>query len=182
MSVRTAGEWAQSGDPLPGGVDLPAVRTIELPPDALHPTGRRFGTLLHALLAAAPLSGEAGEVDDIAAVHGHLLGAPAEEVSAAVTLARQVLAHPLMREAALADRDGACRREVPITYRCPDESLVEGVVDLAFQRGASWVVVDFKTDRMVDTAIDTYRRQVGLYAAAVSRATDALADGVLILT
>jgi ATP-dependent helicase/nuclease subunit A len=181
LSVRTAGEWARSGDPLPGGVDLPAVQTIELPRDTLQPAGRRFGTLLHAVLAATPLAGEAGEVDDIAAVHGHLLGAPAGEVAAAATLARQVLAHPLMREAAVADRDGGCRREAPVTYRCPDGSLVEGVVDLAFKRGESWVVVDFKTDRVVDTALDTYRRQVGLYVAAVARATGASSAGVLVI-
>ena len=70
---------------------------------------------------------------------------------------------------------------MPVTYRCPDGSLVEGVVDLAFGRGDAWVVVDFKTDRVVDTALDTYRRQVGLYAAAVSRATGASCDGILVV-
>ena len=181
LDIRTAGEWARSGDPLPGGLLVPDVTIVTLARAATYPTGRRFGTLLHVVLAAVPLGGDLARVDDLAAVHGHLLGAPAEEIAAAAALTRTVLAHPVMLEAAAAERSGACRREVPVTYRCPDGSLVEGVVDLAFGRGDAWVVVDFKTDRVVDTALDTYRRQVGLYAAAVSRATGASCDGILVV-
>ena len=48
-----------------------------------------------------------------------------------------------------------------------DGTLVEGVVDRAFLEGghdetpATWAVVDFKTDKELDLALDIYRRQVG---------------------
>ncbi len=181
LAIRTASEWARSGDPLPGGLFVPHVEVVALPREATHPTGRRFGTLLHAVLAAVPLDDDLAPVDDLAAVHGHLLGALPEEIAAAATLTRRVLAHSVMREAIAADGNGGCRREVPVTYRCPDGSLVEGVVDLAFRRGDRWVVVDFKTDRMMNTALDAYRRQVGLYAAAVARATGGSCEGILVV-
>ena len=52
-----------------------------------------------------------------------------------------------------------------------DGIVVEGVVDLAFRDDDTWVVVDFKTDRELEVALDVYRRQVQLYAEMVARAT-----------
>jgi hypothetical protein len=43
-----------------------------------------------------------------------------------------------------------------------------------------WTVVDFKTDSDVEQGLDTYRRQVALYAWAVARATGKPARGVLL--
>ena len=40
--------------------------------------------------------------------------------------------------------------------------LVEGYVDLAFREGSSLTVVDFKTDRKFDGALERYQRQVSL--------------------
>ena len=60
-----------------------------------------------------------------------------------------------------------------------DGTLVEGVVDLAFHDDGTWVVVDFKTDRELDVALDVYRCQVQLYAQMVARATGAPARAVL---
>ena len=39
-----------------------------------------------------------------------------------------------------------------------DGVLAEGVVDLAFREGEEWWVVDFKTDRQLEGALDVYRR------------------------
>ena len=47
--------------------------------------------------------------------------------------------------------------------------LVEGYVDLAYRDGSSMVVVDFKTDRELDGALDQYRRQVSLYGSAIGQ-------------
>jgi ATP-dependent exoDNAse (exonuclease V) beta subunit len=44
-------------------------------------------------------------------------------------------------------------------------------VDLAFRNAEGWTVVDFKTDAELSRREATYRRQVGLYAAAVAGAT-----------
>jgi ATP-dependent exoDNAse (exonuclease V) beta subunit len=80
-----------------------------------------------------------------------------------------VLAHPLLQAAGHAAREGLCYREMPITYRLPSGLLVEGYVDLAFRQGASMVVVDFKTDRELDGALEQYRKQVSLYGSAIGQ-------------
>jgi ATP-dependent exoDNAse (exonuclease V) beta subunit len=61
-----------------------------------------------------------------------------------------------------------------------DGVLAEGVVDLAFREGEEWWVVDFKTDRQLEGALDVYRRQVQLYAEMVSAATSEPARAVLL--
>jgi ATP-dependent exoDNAse (exonuclease V) beta subunit len=59
--------------------------------------------------------------------------------------------------------------------------LVEGVVDLAFEEGGRWTVVDYKTDReLAATGEEQYRRQVALYAQAVAQATGGQTAGVLV--
>src|SRR5262249_53656473 len=61
------------------------------------------------------------------------------------------------------------------------QAIVEGVIDLAFEEEAGWVVVDFKTDHeLAGVPLDTYRRQVTLYAAGISRATGRPATGILL--
>jgi ATP-dependent exoDNAse (exonuclease V) beta subunit len=80
-----------------------------------------------------------------------------------------VLAHPVLEAAGRAARNGQCYRETPVTYRLDTGALVEGYVDLAFRDGASMVVVDFKTDRELDEALERYQKQVSIYATAVGR-------------
>ena len=76
-------------------------------------------------------------------------------------------------------RDGRCYRETPVTCRLDDGTLVEGTVDLAYATAAGFVVVDFKTDRAEGEVLDRYRRQVGIYADAVARATGQRVRAVL---
>ena len=62
-----------------------------------------------------------------------------------------------------------------------DGTLVEGIVDLAFEEAGEWTVVDYKTDREIAAAgEDRYRRQVALYASAIAQATGQPARGVLV--
>ncbi len=61
----------------------------------------------------------------------------------------------------------------------PDGTLVEGVIDLAFEDESGWTVVDFKTDRELAGALDRYRRQVGLYVEAIRKATGREGRGIL---
>lgn len=81
--------------------------------------------------------------------------------------------------AASAAEQGACYRETPVTWRLETGAIVEGNVDLAYVAGAEVVVVDFKTDRELEGAIDRYRRQVQIYAVAVGSALGRPARGVL---
>ena len=180
MVVRTAGEWAESGDRLPGGFELPPVDLVALPRTGPTPSGRRFGTLVHMILSTATL-GRSTDVAELASVDARLLGATPDEATAAAALAAAVLAHPLLLDAGAADASGRCLREAPVTFHCSDGSLIEGVVDLAFEREGRWVVVDFKTDVEIgEEGLDRYRRQVGFYAAAISRATGQPASGALL--
>ena len=76
-------------------------------------------------------------------------------------------------------RAGRCRRETPVACRQPDGSLVEGVLDLAFEDADGWTVVDFKTDAEIAGELARYRRQVGLYASVVAKATGKNVTAVL---
>ena len=148
-----------------------------------RPSGPRFGTLVHALLAEASLESVVEEegaeawthLERLARGHARLLGATEDERRAALSATRAALGHPLLQRAREAD---ALRRETPILYRAPDGTLVEGIVDLAFRAEGVWTVVDFKTDLKgeVDPA---YRLQVALYAQAIREATGEEAEALL---
>jgi ATP-dependent exoDNAse (exonuclease V) beta subunit len=149
---------------------MPAVAVEHVARMRPRPSGRRFGSLVHAVLAVSPLDATAAALMAIARVQGRLLGAPENEVVAAAELASQVLQHPMIQRALEADRQSACRREVPVTLTAGG-TLLEGVVDLVFPHRSDWILVDFKTDDRDGFDIDVYRRQLALYAAAVARAT-----------
>ena len=127
---------------------------------------------MHAALATVALDATPAQIAEGVSLQARILGAPADEVEAA-TAAR--------RRGARASADGAragrlartaaavARRRV--AWRQPDGSLVEGVLDLAFEEAGGWTVVDFKTDAEIAGELATYRRQVRLYASIVARAT-----------
>ena len=129
------------------------------------------------MLAAVDLDAGPAEVGRVAALEGRLLGATADETSAATATVTRALAHPLVRRAA---RAASCRRETPVAIRLDDGVVVEGVVDAAFLEDGVWTVVDFKTDVEIAGRLDEYRRQVALYAAAIARATGARTRAVLL--
>jgi len=171
LSVRTVTAHAAR----PG--ELPSVDLIELPQQADRPTGTRFGALVHAIFAVAPLIAAPADLAAVAAVQARILGAPPEEAAAAVTAVGAALAHPLLSAAAAA---GTCRRELPIILHADDGTLIEGALDLAFRDASGWTVIDFKTDRDVGAHGDVYRRQVALYARALQEATGVPARAVLL--
>jgi ATP-dependent exoDNAse (exonuclease V) beta subunit len=151
--------------------------------DPERPGGRRFGALVHGILAAVDLNASLKEIGAMARVHGRLVGATEAEIEAAVHTVVAALAHPIMRRAAsLAASD--LRRETPIFLRREDGTLLEGVVDLAFREKAAdfeWTVVDFKTDREFEFYRAEYTAQVALYAEAIEKATDSSVSGILLV-
>ncbi len=154
------------------------IERIDIDPD--RPRGVRFGSLMHALLADAPLGEPSTQtLEPLATAHGRWLGATREEVLAATHAVAAVLAHPIMRRAASADRAGKCFRETQVTRRLPSGTLIEGTVDLAFEDEGTFVVVDFKSDYEFDGLLEAHERQVQMYVAAVAEATGASARGVL---
>jgi ATP-dependent exoDNAse (exonuclease V) beta subunit len=172
--VQTATERAAQANATDAAVTL-----VELPTDPSRPAGPRFGTLVHAVLATVPLDGDAAAIIAAATLQGRILGAPPDETTAAASAVAAVLAHPLLRRAATAERRRDCRRETPVTLRATDGTIVDGVVDLAFHDDGTWTVIDFKTDRELADALPAYRRQLGLYAAAIAAATGAPVSAVL---
>jgi len=154
---------------LPDVEDVP-VTIVSSGSELPRPGGVRFGSLVHALLADVPFGDDGlAALSKLSEAHGRILGATPEEIEAARGLAENVLAHPVLQAAARAARDGWCFRETPVTYRHNSGALVEGYVDLAFEENGSILVVDFKTDRELDGALDRYEKQVSLYAAAIGR-------------
>ncbi len=181
LRVLTVTELAERlvADRVPASADDDEPEIVALPGDLHRPSGRRFGTLVHAVLAVTPLDATAEQVGEIAVLQGRILGATDKEVTAAGALVVPVLAHPILARARGCVTAGACRREVPVTMQADDGTVVEGVVDLAFHEGGTWIVVDFKTDRELEATLDVYRRQVQLYARMVARATGEPARAVL---
>jgi ATP-dependent exoDNAse (exonuclease V) beta subunit len=175
--VRAATEWARETAAVAGA---DAVEAFAVERAAGRPAGPRFGTLVHATLAAVGLDDDAGEVAAHAAVQARLLGATDAERAAAAAAATAALRHPLLRAAAAAAKAGRCRRETPVVVRLEDGTLLESVADLAFEQEGGWTVVDFKTDEDLAPKLDAYRRQVALYAQGIAEATGRPARAVVL--
>ncbi len=145
-----------------------------------RPTGKRFGVLVHAVLAEIDLNADAAAIAVAAEAHGRLLGASAADVRAAALAARDALAHPAVRRAAASES----RREVPVMRRMPDGSLLEGIVDMAFRdadaSGPLWTVVDFKTDAEFTGRYAKYAAQVRFYMEAIAEASGERTRGLLL--
>jgi ATP-dependent exoDNAse (exonuclease V) beta subunit len=67
-----------------------------------------------------------------------------------------------------------------VVHLASDGTLVEGVVDLAFEEDGRWTVVDFKTDQDIEPHLELYMRQVRFYAAAIAAATGRPAEPMLV--
>jgi ATP-dependent exoDNAse (exonuclease V) beta subunit len=179
IDVMTATAAAATEVLAPIGHDIDVATEIVDGPQQ-RPGGQRFGSLVHALIADMPLDApDAHTIARLAAAHGRVLGADAGEIAAAEAIVVRVLAHPVLQAAARANRGGRCYREMPVTWRTDTGAIIEGFVDLAYADESGLVVVDFKTDRELDGAIDRYQRQVRIYAAAIAAATGRPARAVL---
>jgi len=98
------------------------------------------------------------------------------KVTAAAAVVSSVLKHELMARVRAASR---IRRETPVTWTQKDGTLIEGVLDLAFDEGERTTVVDFKTDHELTAGEARYRAQLQKYVDAVALATQRPARGVL---
>ena len=182
MFASTATAWAAEAARL--GIDQAiadspadgAIDVVEIPGSVNRPGGARFGSLVHAVLATVPLDADADRVDRAARTHARLLNAGSDEVRASVETVLAVLRHDLL---ARARASSLVRRETPVSWLQADGTLVEGVLDLAFDEDGATVVVDFKTDHELSAGEARYRAQLRQYLGAVSRVTGRRASGVL---
>jgi ATP-dependent helicase/nuclease subunit A len=174
--AQTVTKWARARG---SEGKLPPVEIIEVLRDLNRPFGPRFGALVHSVLGTVPLDGDVDVVQRLTTLQGRTLGATDEEVASAAQAVQTVLAQPVISRARKAQSTGHLRREVPIVLRGGDDSLVEGVIDLAFEDSAGWTIIDFKTDEEVTKSAPVYNRQIGLYARAVQISTQLPVSAIL---
>ena len=176
LTASTEPSASHSGTP----TDV-AIESVGI--DFSRPHGKRFGTLVHAVLSLVDLNASTKNVRQIANLQGRILGATPTEIDASIETVNRSLAHPLLRRASKAMKAGRCRRETPISMQLEDGTIVEGKADLAFleeDERIQWTVVDFKTDFEIAGRLDEYCRQIELYTRAISLATSQDVKGVLL--
>jgi ATP-dependent exoDNAse (exonuclease V) beta subunit len=185
VRIQTATAWA--AEAASSGIDEAllerqtaggggAVALMHLAGAADRPRGPRFGTLVHAVLATVPFDAAGDLVERTARTQGRIINASAPEVAAAAAVVSAVLGHDLIARVRAAT---SIKRETPVSWLHEDGTLIEGVLDLAFDEGDTTVVVDFKTDHELSAGEARYRAQLRQYVLAVSRATGRRATGVL---
>ena len=180
LNVATATELALAA-PVAGPAYPEAIAIEETRRDRGRPHGKRFGTLVHLTMLRAPIDADTRQIGKIAASAAKMIGAPEQEVAAAMSAVKAALKSPLMRRAKAAD---TVMRECPLIIRLEDGTAVEGIADLAFAEitndGAVWTVVDFKTDIDVASRLDEYRAQIRFYVRAVRESTGRPASGAIL--
>jgi ATP-dependent helicase/nuclease subunit A len=139
-----------------------------------RPAGRRFGSLVHAVLRDALFDGSA--IRPIAESQARISGATTEETGAAIEAVEQTLRHPLMERVRRAEK---VHRELPVLYHLEGGRMMDGVLDLAFLENGIWTVVDFKTDVDLAPRRNHYEAQLRWYALALSRLTGQQARCIL---
>ena len=193
LRVRTVTESKSARGPAgplaegAAGQSKPALESVRLEstdaPRAGRPHGKRFGVLVHAVLATVDLAANAETVTEVARTQGRLVDASAEEIAAASFAAARALEHPLLAETSAAKEQ--CRRECPILGSCRRwlnrRRGARFGISRDRQARARWVVVDFKTDVELSARRADYERQVGdLLRKPWSHETGDLAEGYLL--
>ena len=146
------------------------IDVVQIPGAEKRPRGPRFGSLVHAVLATVPLDASDDIIERTAETHGRICrrDVTTEEVRAAALVVSAVLRHGLM---ARARASASVKRETPVSWVQKDGTLIEGVLDLAFDEGPATIVVDFKTDHELAAGEARYRAQLLQYVTPSSRAT-----------
>lgn len=144
-----------------GRVDEP--EPPETPPWKRGRAGTAVGRAVHAVLQSVDLATGEG-VEALAAAQAASEGVP-DRVADITKAARAALSSAAVREAVAS---GRFWREVYVGADVGG-TVLEGFVDLLFERDDGLVIVDYKTDRVDDpTEVgDRYRLQGGAYAAAL---------------
>lgn len=149
-------------DPVEGETVAAAVGSTE--------SGAALGTALHTLIEAGGLLVDLGDAfDDRARTTARGAGLADEERF--VLLARSALSSAPVRRAA--DREHW--QEMPLGGLAPGSDIVvEGIADLVYREdGGSLVIVDYKTDVGVSTAmLEQYWAQLAIYAELLRAAAN----------
>lgn len=157
--------------------DAPEVQFAAVAARAKRPSGRRFGALVHSVLAHVDLRAAAEDIRCIAQFHARALGASDDEIGAAVETVSAALEHNLLHRGRSAER---IYRELPLTIEIAPGRVLEAAADLVFRDAAGWTVVDFKTDMDSEVRRKLNVRQLRWYLHAVSRTLGGPVSGWLL--
>ena len=98
LRVLTVTELAERlvANQMPAPTERDEPEVVELTHTQARPSGRRFGALVHSVLAVTPLDATAEQVDEYAKLEGRMLGATDTEVTSAAAVATTALADPIL--------------------------------------------------------------------------------------
>jgi ATP-dependent helicase/nuclease subunit A len=153
------------------GIKEAALTTDAEKPRGAVKGGAEWGTVLHTLLEAAMKQPKAD-------IRGLALSAlddeelPGSLVDDVIETVRRVVATDIWQRAQRAE---ACLTEVPVALLVDSEdaetglpTVLCGVIDLVFREAASWVIVDYKSERVgtrdVPALVAYYEPQIDSYA------------------
>jgi ATP-dependent helicase/nuclease subunit A len=153
-----------------GRSDFSRFSWDEFPGSSSDPGGgAAFGSAFHEVMERVDLvdGRNLKALAQIKAIEQSISG-KAEEIGG---LCERCLRHPLMERARRSKR---LFRETPFSVFL-NEKVVEGKIDLLFEEGEEWVVVDYKTDQVsgetLEQRFQSYREQGIWYAEAVQKVT-----------
>ena len=140
-------------------------------------TGAERGTLMHRALSLIPMDGLRGAENLYAAVKQAVHDLADREVFTYQEV--MVLYLKGLAEFFRSDlgqrmlRSPVVRREWAFNLVIEGGSLLQGVIDCAFQEDGAWVLVDYKTDRIADEEAfrQRYAKQIEWYARALESIT-----------
>ena len=122
-----------------------------------------FGLFVHEILSIVDLQGE--DLEKVARTLSRPYGFSDADTAHAVDVVRRTLRLPIIESARRARH---LFREVPVAGNT-SEGRTQGKVDLLFDTGAGWHVVDFKTDKAASSdVVATYSTQMAGYAKTLS--------------
>jgi ATP-dependent exoDNAse (exonuclease V) beta subunit len=152
----------------------------------------RFGSAFHRVMELADL-GNAESAGPLVAEAALMFGIEGREEEL-LSLVRSALSSPIVAAAA---SSGNCRREMAFSVPFPGgmnaaecggagpAAMVEGRIDLLYEKDGAWTVVDYKTDDippgLVGERTAVYEKQGALYAWALKAAGIDLSGGVVFL-
>lgn len=149
--------------------------------------GRRFGTLVHALLSRVEWSGP-GAMEEVEQFFRRTIPQPEAWQAAALQTVRRCLSDATIAQAfAWPGAEAVIWRERPFEAMIAGE-LISGVFDRVTIAGGRVQLLEFKTDQLDDTpsalaaATERHGRQTGLYRAALVKLTGLPVEGLLIFT
>ncbi len=142
-------------------------------PDQIGRYGTRVGRAVHGVVQVLPFDDPLGLVDVLVEQQCRAEEVPERFVPYVALLVRSIATSEAFDRMRAAAAVGTVRREMYVGGEVDGEG-VYGIIDAIWMEGGRFVVVDFKTDHVLETPAvlaDRYRAQLAAYAAALRSAT-----------